>query len=430
VHLVAACSGGIISAGVLGHLAADDRLADVASLTLMVCALDNARAGTAAAFTSREVAALAVAESARKGYLDGKALAGVFAWLRPNDLIWSYVVNNYLLGKDPPAFDVLYWNQDTVRLAAGLHRDFIMLALDNSLTRAGAATVLGDEVDLASVDVDSYVVAGQHDHIVPWENACRSTQLFGDVRRERDRATRAPRLRRRELAAHEGLAHAQATRCPIHIAPAQRQQLALAQAGQRSGQVKQAVRRRDRAARLGRDRDQSLEIVRREKADPPLAIRHPWFVNQLAGVGGDEAAALCEREDRMQDAEVVEDRLRREPVARLECDERLDLLARDPVERPVAKERDQMHAQAGVVARERRALATELGEVRDEPAAGFFDRKPLRRQWPCRLDQLAQLALGLGAGEPVRAPGPALRAERALHEPALDAELLAGLYEG
>jgi polyhydroxyalkanoate synthase len=115
VHLAAACSGGIVSACAVAHLAAQRRLAEVASLTLLVCALDNARAGTVSALASRELAAAAVAESARKGYLDGQALAGVFAWLRPNDLIWAYWVNNYLLGRRPPAFDILYWNQDTVR---------------------------------------------------------------------------------------------------------------------------------------------------------------------------------------------------------------------------------------------------------------------------------------------------------------------------
>ena len=179
VHLNAVCSGGIITSGLLGHLAAAGKLSEVASLTLLVCALDNERAGTTSALTSREVAAAAIAESARKGYLDGRTLAGVFAWLRPNDLIWGYVVNNYLLGKNPPAFDILYWNQDTVRLAAGLHRDFIRLALDNSITRPGGLTTLATPVDLGAVDVDSYIVAGSNDHIVPWENAYRSTSLLG-----------------------------------------------------------------------------------------------------------------------------------------------------------------------------------------------------------------------------------------------------------
>ena len=133
VNLMAACSGGIITAATLGHLAEHGQLGAVASLTLLVCALDNEQAGTPGALATRELAAAAVAESARRGYLDGEALATVFAWLRPNDLIWNYAINNYLLGKQPPAFDILYWNQDTVRLAAGLHRDFIRLALDNAL---------------------------------------------------------------------------------------------------------------------------------------------------------------------------------------------------------------------------------------------------------------------------------------------------------
>src|SRR6516225_2993700 len=164
VHLAAACSGGIVTAGLLGSLAAAGELDQVASLTLMVCALDNDTEGTISALASRDAAAAAVAESARKGYLDGQALAGVFTWLRPNDLVWNYVVNNYLLGKDPPAFDILYWNQDTVRLAAGLHRDFVHLALENALTRPGALETLGTPVDLGAIDLDSYIVAGVKDH--------------------------------------------------------------------------------------------------------------------------------------------------------------------------------------------------------------------------------------------------------------------------
>jgi polyhydroxyalkanoate synthase subunit PhaC len=183
VHVAAACSGGIVTAGLVGHLAGSGDLGEVASLTLMVCALDNAEAGTIAALATRDLAAAAVAESARKGYVDGQALAGVFTWLRPNDLVWSYVVNNYLLGKEPPAFDILYWNQDTVRMAAGLHRDFIYIGLENSFTRPGAFEVLGTPVDMSAVDIDVYAVAGLTDHIVPWENAYRSIQLFGGTQR-------------------------------------------------------------------------------------------------------------------------------------------------------------------------------------------------------------------------------------------------------
>jgi polyhydroxyalkanoate synthase subunit PhaC len=120
-----------------------------------------------------------VADVARKGYLDGRALQGVFAWLRPNDLIWSYVVNNYLLGKQPPAFDILYWNADTTNMAAGLHRDLAELALTNSLAKPGAMTLLDTPIDLGGVTVDAYVVAGIADHITPWENCYKTTQLLG-----------------------------------------------------------------------------------------------------------------------------------------------------------------------------------------------------------------------------------------------------------
>ena len=111
--------------------------------------------------------------------MDGRTLAEVFAWLRPDDLIWNYWVNNYLQGKTPPPFDILYWNADTTRMPAGLHRNFIEIAMANALTKPGAASMLGSPVDLSKIDVDSYVVAGIDDHIVPWPSAYRATQLLG-----------------------------------------------------------------------------------------------------------------------------------------------------------------------------------------------------------------------------------------------------------
>jgi polyhydroxyalkanoate synthase subunit PhaC len=183
VNVAAACSGGIIGACAVAHLAALGEQDKIGALTLMVCALDQAQLGTVGAFVNRELAAAAVAESARKGYLDGRALEGVFAWLRPNDMIWNYFVNNYLLGKDPPAFDILYWNQDTVRMSAGLHRDFIQLGLENALIHPGEAEVLGTPIDLGAITLDSYMIAGLTDHIIPWQNAYRSAELLGGTKR-------------------------------------------------------------------------------------------------------------------------------------------------------------------------------------------------------------------------------------------------------
>ena len=177
--ICALCSGGIVSSMVAAHLNAIGQLDGVASLCLGVTVLDQSRAGTAAAMIDQTTAATAMAASRARGYLDGRALAEVFAWLRPDDLIWNYWVNNYLQGKPPPPFDILYWNADTTRLPAALHRDFINLALANALTKPGEAKMLGSPVDLSKVDVASYVIAGIADHICPWQSCYRSTQLLG-----------------------------------------------------------------------------------------------------------------------------------------------------------------------------------------------------------------------------------------------------------
>jgi polyhydroxyalkanoate synthase subunit PhaC len=177
--ICALCSGGIVTSMVAAHLGVTGQLDQLASLCLGVTVLDQAQAGTAAALIDEATAAAAVAASGTRGYLDGRALAEVFAWLRPDDLIWNYWVNNYLQGRPPPAFDILYWNADTTRLPAALHHDFIRLGLANALTVPGAATMLGSPVDLAKVDVDAYVVAGVADHLCPWQSCYRTTQLFG-----------------------------------------------------------------------------------------------------------------------------------------------------------------------------------------------------------------------------------------------------------
>ena len=174
------CSGGTLESMLLGALQQRGQLAErVAAFGLAVCVLDQAQAGVAGALLDERTARTAAAVSRTRGYLDGRRLAEVFAWLRPDDLIWSYWVNNYLQGREPAPFDILYWNADTTRMTAGLHRDFLDLGLRNSLVHPGEARMLGAPVDLSSVAVDGYVVAGVADHISPWQNCYRSAQLFG-----------------------------------------------------------------------------------------------------------------------------------------------------------------------------------------------------------------------------------------------------------
>src|SRR5580658_5458675 len=179
VALAGACSGGIIAAMVAAHLAHTGQQDRLAAFTLMVTVLDQAGAGLASAVIDERTARLAAAASGARGYLDGRSLAEVFAWLRPNDLIWNYWVNNYLLGRKPPPFDILFWNADTTRMTAGLHRDFLQLGAANALVKPGGATMLGSPVDLAAVERDSYIVAGITDHICPWQSCYRSTQVLG-----------------------------------------------------------------------------------------------------------------------------------------------------------------------------------------------------------------------------------------------------------
>jgi polyhydroxyalkanoate synthase subunit PhaC len=178
IGTVGLCAGGQLLAATMAHLAAvgDDRVAyagfgvsqidmsvpNVAGLALHPAIIGAARTATEAA-----------------GVVDGRAIAAVFSWLRPNDLVWNQWVNNYLMGLEPPKYDILAWNNDTTRVSGALQRQLLELALDNSLATPGALTLLGTPVDLGIVTTDTYVVGAETDHLVPWEGAFRSTQLFG-----------------------------------------------------------------------------------------------------------------------------------------------------------------------------------------------------------------------------------------------------------
>ena len=181
VNIWGSCSGGITMSALLAHLAARGER-KVHSATVAVCVLDMAVAQNTPAgiFVTPETIAAAKTASRLKGVLEGRELARMFAWLRPNDLIWNYWVNNYLLGKAPPAFDILYWNSDTTRLPAQLHADFLDLIGTNPFVDAGQLLVRGTLLDMRHVTMDSYVIAGITDHITPWQGCYKTARLYGD----------------------------------------------------------------------------------------------------------------------------------------------------------------------------------------------------------------------------------------------------------
>src|SRR5688572_4301946 len=177
VNAMAACAGGFTLATLLGHLAAkgEDR---IASATLLVTVLDTAAPTLLGQFASRSGVNATIEKSRRAGVLEGSEMARVFAWLRPNDLVWLFVANNWVMGNRPPAFDILYWNSDTTRLPAEFHADLLRMFMDNPLRVPGKIEVLGTPVDMSKVDVPSYVVAGVTDHITPWQACYQSRNIL------------------------------------------------------------------------------------------------------------------------------------------------------------------------------------------------------------------------------------------------------------
>ena len=185
VNMWGSCSGGMTLAGYLGWLAGTGQSKEarkVANVSWAVCVLDGAGAmkeTTLGLFNSPAAVRAARARSRSKGVIEGSELAAMFAWLRPNDLIWNYWVNNYLLGNKPPAFDILAWNADTTRLPAKFHSDLLDIMERNPYVQAGAMTIKEVPIDLSRVKIGAYVIGGLTDHITPWKSCYGTARLFG-----------------------------------------------------------------------------------------------------------------------------------------------------------------------------------------------------------------------------------------------------------
>jgi polyhydroxyalkanoate synthase len=178
INVMGACAGGITTAVFLAYLAerGEDRFT---SASFPVTMIDMGDPGMIGIFTSEATIASSLRRSAEKGILSGSDLARVFAWLRPNDLVWNYWVNNYLMGDNPPTFDILYWNNDPTNLPATLHAEFLDVFLKNSLTQPGAVRVLDRPIDLKKVTCDVYAIGATTDHLTPWDACYRTPKLLG-----------------------------------------------------------------------------------------------------------------------------------------------------------------------------------------------------------------------------------------------------------
>ncbi|TMH19731.1 MAG: class I poly(R)-hydroxyalkanoic acid synthase [Betaproteobacteria bacterium] len=179
VNALGFCVGGTMLGAGLAVMAArgDNR---VESATFLASMLDFADTGEIGLFVDESSAAVREAAIGKGGIMPGRDLALVFSALRANDLVWSYVVNNYLKGKSPEAFDLLYWNADSTNLPGPMYCWYVRNTyLENRLREPGKAVVLGVPVDLGKITVPAYVLATREDHIVPWHTAYRTTQLLG-----------------------------------------------------------------------------------------------------------------------------------------------------------------------------------------------------------------------------------------------------------
>ncbi len=177
VNIIGYCLGGTLTASTLAYMAVknDKRIASATFFTTMV---DFEEAGELSVFIDEEQLAALEEKMHERGYLEGSDMATTFNMLRANDLIWSFVVNNYLMGKEPFPFDLLYWNADSTRMPATMHSFYLrQMYQENRLSR-GKVKLLGTKIDLTKIDMPVFILSTREDHIAPWKSTYAATQLY------------------------------------------------------------------------------------------------------------------------------------------------------------------------------------------------------------------------------------------------------------
>ena len=187
VNVIGYCIGGTLLAAALAYVNAcgnKHHQGRVASATYFTTMLDFAEAGDLGVFIDEEQLADLEQKMDQRGYLEGGEMSGTFNIMRSSDLIWSFVINNYLLGKEPFPFDLLYWNGDNTRMPAAMHSYYLRkMYLENKLIEPGGIELAGVPIDLSMIDAPSYLVSTRDDHIAPWKSTYAGTGIFkGPVR--------------------------------------------------------------------------------------------------------------------------------------------------------------------------------------------------------------------------------------------------------
>lgn len=183
VNAIGYCLGGTLLACTLAYMAAkgDDR---IKTATFFVTMMDFQEAGELGVFIDEEQLQALEEKMNKRGYLEGSEMATTFNMLRANDLIWSFVVNNYLLGNDPFPFDLLYWNADSTRMPARMHSFYLRkMYQENLLSKPGGIELAGVPIDLRKIKTPAYFLSTREDHIAPWKSTYRGTQLLGGKKR-------------------------------------------------------------------------------------------------------------------------------------------------------------------------------------------------------------------------------------------------------